>query len=390
MDMCFHTYQNTKTSVINVQENNAYKILKNQEDKEDNEEIRGLVTLVNGFADSSKNKNDDSNYVVRDVNEVVINFSKGEVNCNFNKVVKNRKVCDREQDGSKKDDEFVFCDLMLEKNRRNLWGSNHIDGSHDASEYVTMNLSTMNLRTRLLELELIIPKTYCSVDCIQKGVQLLGKYHEDENKSCDVAPLRCLNVKSLFGHSRVLKYGVSFGYLKFDMWKWPTRKKIERVFRQNKDMYIMFIQWLDYSRQVIEQKIELNICLRHAEKVVNKRFYRLDIKYDVGNWVYLKLQPYMQINVRQSHQHMFSAKVSGAFQMMVKDGKVAYKLKSLKIDKILSVFYVYKLRKWKMEVTELGTFTTYDEAGMIIVEPQTVLDRIMHMKCNRVVVYVLI
>ncbi|GKA47422.1 hypothetical protein Tco_0740305 [Tanacetum coccineum] len=84
---------------------------------------------------------------------------------------------------------------------------------------------------------------------------------------------------------------------------------------------------------------------------------------------------------------MFSAKVSGAFQMMV---KVAYKLKSLKIDKILSVFYVYKLRKWKMEVTELGTFTTYDEAGMIIVEPQTVLDRIMHMKCNRVVVYMLI
>ncbi|GKA55937.1 hypothetical protein Tco_0755009 [Tanacetum coccineum] len=44
--------ENTKTSVINVQENNAYNILKNQEDKEDNEEIRGLVTLANGVADS--------------------------------------------------------------------------------------------------------------------------------------------------------------------------------------------------------------------------------------------------------------------------------------------------------------------------------------------------
>ncbi|GKD86360.1 hypothetical protein Tco_1357514, partial [Tanacetum coccineum] len=117
----------------------------------------------------------------------------------------------------------------------------------------------------------------------------------------------------------------------------------------------------------------------------NRRFYRLDIKYDVGDWVYLKLQPYMQINVRQSHQHMFSAKVSGAFQMMV---KVAYRLKSLEIAKILSVFYVYKLRKWKMEVTEMGTFTTCDEPGLIVVEPQTVLNRIMQMKYNGCGAYV--
>ena len=35
-----------------------------------------------------------------------------------------------------------------------------------------------------------------------------------------------IDVESLFGHFRVLKYGASFGYLKFDMWKWHTRKKI--------------------------------------------------------------------------------------------------------------------------------------------------------------------
>ncbi|PWA99446.1 hypothetical protein CTI12_AA007590 [Artemisia annua] len=35
-----------------------------------------------------------------------------------------------------------------------------------------------------------------------------------------------LDVESLFGHFRVLKYGASFGYLKFDIWKWHTRKKI--------------------------------------------------------------------------------------------------------------------------------------------------------------------
>ncbi|GJZ24365.1 retrotransposable element Tf2 [Tanacetum coccineum] len=352
--------ENTKTSVINVQENNAYNILKNQEDKEDNEEIRGLVTLVNGVADSSKNYH--SNYVVRGVNKVVINFSKREVNCNFNKVVKNRKVCDGEQDGSKEDDEFVLCDLMLGKNRRHLWGSNYIDGPRDLCEHVTMNLSTMDLRTRLLELELIIPNTYCSVDCIQKGVHLLGKYHEDGNKSCDVATLRRLDGKSLFGHSRVLEYGVSFGYIKFDMLKWPTRKKIV----------------VDGSSKI-----------RRGNELKTK-FAREGIKYEVGDWVYLKLQPYMQISVRQSHQHMFSAKVCGAFQVMVKVGKVAYRLKSLEIAKILSVFYVYKLRKWKMEVTEMGIFTTCDEAGMIVVEPQTVLNRIMQMKYNRAVVHVLI
>nr|GEY11570.1 hypothetical protein [Tanacetum cinerariifolium] len=104
-------------------------------------------------------------------------------------------------------------------------------------------------------------------------------------------------------------------------------------------------------------------------------------KNKVSDWVYLKLksyrkisvrqrlQPCMQFSVRRSHHHMFSADVYGEFQMMVKVGKVTYRLSLLKIAKILYVFYVYKLSKWKMEVTEMGTFTTCDEAGMIVVEP---------------------
>ncbi|GJX17274.1 transport protein Sec23-like protein [Tanacetum coccineum] len=39
--------------------------------------------------------------------------------------------------------------------------------------------------------------------------------------------LRHLDVKFVFGHSKSLKNEVSLGYEKFDMWKWPTRKKID-------------------------------------------------------------------------------------------------------------------------------------------------------------------
>ncbi|GKA06527.1 mitochondrial translation elongation factor G [Tanacetum coccineum] len=39
--------------------------------------------------------------------------------------------------------------------------------------------------------------------------------------------LKHLDVKSVIGHSKFLKNEVSLGYEKFDMWKWPTRKKID-------------------------------------------------------------------------------------------------------------------------------------------------------------------
>ncbi|GJX50490.1 hypothetical protein Tco_0277335 [Tanacetum coccineum] len=92
-------------------------------------------------------------------------------------LVENGKEYNGEQDGRKENDEFVLCDLRMEKNKTHSWWSNHTVDPHNASAYVTMNISKMKLATKHFKLELL-PKTCYSVGSIWKGVNLVGKCHE--------------------------------------------------------------------------------------------------------------------------------------------------------------------------------------------------------------------
>ncbi|GKC70395.1 hypothetical protein Tco_1116278 [Tanacetum coccineum] len=152
---------------------------------------------------------------------------------------------------------------------------------------------------------------------------------------------RTSGTKCILNHSK----------LNFDIWKWPKRKKegtessVELMFCWNEDVYIMFIEWLDYSKQAI-----------------NKH-----------NWN--KNMPKREKLVRQRHQHNFPAKFYGPYQVIVKVGKVAYKLELLEDAKI---------------VTDIGTFPVCNDGGLISVGPPDVLDGMMQKRGNAATVYVLV
>ncbi|GKE04357.1 hypothetical protein Tco_1396375 [Tanacetum coccineum] len=89
---------NIKVSVTNVQYDKAYRILENQDNKEDdgvkcNEEVRNLVNGVASMEIDS-GRNGDSNSDGMGVDDVVINFSKEDVNRDSHKEVKNIKEYD--------------------------------------------------------------------------------------------------------------------------------------------------------------------------------------------------------------------------------------------------------------------------------------------------------
>ncbi|GJY55317.1 retrotransposon-related protein [Tanacetum coccineum] len=77
-----------------------------------------------------------------------------------------------------------------------------------------------------------------------------------------------------------------------------------------------------------------------------------------GDWVYLKLQIYRQVIVRQSAQHKLSPKSYGPFQ----------------------------LKKCKTSEATMGSFPHCRDDGLIVVSPIAVLDRRMIKKKNRVAV----
>nr|GEW13448.1 retrotransposable element Tf2 [Tanacetum cinerariifolium] len=80
------------------------------------------------------------------------------------------------------------------------------------------------------------------------------------------------------------------------------------------------------EREEVMETLKFHISRDHSriKSHVDKR--RTDMKFDCGDWVFLKLQPHIQVSLRQRKQNKFSPKFFGPLKILQRIGKVAYKL----------------------------------------------------------------
>ena len=101
---------------------------------------------------------------------------------------------------------------------------------------------------------------------------------------------------------------------------------------------------------------------------------RREVNFEVGDWVYLRLQPYRQQSVFLRTSHKLSNRYYGPYQIEERIGPVAYKLKLSPGSRIHPVFHVSLLKKKIGEVAiandELPPLT---EEGVIRLQPRKVL-----------------
>lgn len=113
--------------------------------------------------------------------------------------------------------------------------------------------------------------------------------------------------------------------------------------------------------------------------------HRSEREFQVGDWVYLKLQAYKQHSVAQRPHHKLSSRFYGPYQVLKRVGKVAYTLQLPPTSKIHPTFHVSLLKKHHgpPPPTPLETPPPAEDANLASKMPYQLLDKRMVKKNNR-------
>ena len=104
--------------------------------------------------------------------------------------------------------------------------------------------------------------------------------------------------------------------------------------------------------------------------------HRSERSFDVGDWVFLWLQPYKQMSLKQAKKdNKLSPKYYGPYKVLQKIDTMAYKLELLVASWVHLVFHVSCLKKVIGDKLPVQTILPELEAeGKIILEPEAVIE----------------
>lgn len=103
-------------------------------------------------------------------------------------------------------------------------------------------------------------------------------------------------------------------------------------------------QWLK-ERDAMVQLLRQHLLRQQQRMKVQTDKHRTERHFQVGDYVYLKLQPYVQKSVAVQGNRKLAFRFYGPYKILEKVGKVAYKLQLPESSQIHSVIHVSQLKK---------------------------------------------
>ncbi|GJW38191.1 ty3-gypsy retrotransposon protein [Tanacetum coccineum] len=173
----------------------------------------------------------------------------------------------------------------------------------------------------------------------------------------------------------------------------------QALFNQTPPMYIHYQakdssnHSVDSALQQRESTVQLlkdNLLKAQNRMKVQADKHRSERVFQVGDWVFLKLQPYRQQSLHARAFHKLAAKYYGPYKIVARVGEVAYKLALPVSSKIHDVFHVSLLKKSHGNHSVSSTLPEVSDTGHSIPLPHRILDKRMVKKNNVAVAEVLV
>jgi hypothetical protein len=139
------------------------------------------------------------------------------------------------------------------------------------------------------------------------------------------------------------------------------------------------------KHQQVIQILKDNLTMAHNRMKQQADQHHSERSFEVGDWVFLRLQPYKQMSLKKAKKdNKLSPKYYGPYKVLQKIGTMAYKLELPASSRVHPVFHVSCLKKVIGDKILVQTILPeLDEEGKIILEPKAITDTRVHQLRNR-------
>lgn len=145
------------------------------------------------------------------------------------------------------------------------------------------------------------------------------------------------------------------------------------------------------SKDTILSILKENLAKAQQRMKLSTDWHRTKRTFEVGDWIFLRLQPYHQYTISFRTNMKLAPKFYRPFQILERIGTVAYQLDLPHQARIHPIFHVSCLKKKIGDTTTLQThLPTTDQEGIVVVKPKSILDWQLVKRGNKAVMKLLV